>query len=108
VSRITVEAGGFGTVDDEHWQRPTRSFRSVLAPRSALQIDQLDVGDLDFVNWYYVTIDPPRAESRTFEFVVRGNSLTDNCYQEIPQLKTKAYKLPIEPSKATTTRYSVA
>lgn len=92
---VTIEATGFGTVEGQHWQRPTTSLRCVIGPRGSVQIDTLDVGDMDFMNWYYISIEPPHVERRTFEAVVRGDYLKDEYFQEIRQLKKRAYRLPM-------------
>ena len=99
LSNIAIKAGGFGTVDDEHWQRPTRQFRCFLEPKELLQIDTLDAGDLDFVNWYYLTASPPKANSRTFECLVRGQTLADHPFEQIEGLEKKGYKMPLEPAR---------
>ena len=96
LTHVEVTMGAYGTVDDEHWQRPATSMRCFIEPGHATQIDVLDVGDLDFMNWYEVEISPPITGSRTLSASVNGHLLSAERYRDVPILSQSAYELQLE------------
>lgn len=93
IGKVGILTGAFATVDDDLEELPNYyQEKGKVKSKSAIILEKIDYGLLDFVVWYQIKLDFANGESiNLFLNINKGYALKDEIFMDIPVINKKAY-----------------